>query len=356
MSQESIDYFNNLSTKISFYFGASTTSIGIILTTITSVIFFCNKKLNKTRMGYMYGILSVIYTICLLLSFFLVSFLPNFNPKYSFMLISDASCKAFFISIRIAMHLSSWFQVYMTVDRFIDVKYPNRFNSLLNSRRFINGVLISIFTCCVLVNIPNSLFYVLVGPSSIVTANKTIDLNGTISFEMMNSTIEGSRSCQGDFSVQFAAEMITASMRTWFPMIFLLIFNLLTIALLKKSSQRVHSNNPNSSRQKRFTLAVLTLNGIFFIFNFPLSLSFILRNVLTNKTSTRVIVAQINLFHQIGIAVSFLYYSLAFPIHLVSNSIFRKEVLNFFFKLLRLKTNNSTTAQRSKTGRSQTQM
>ena len=75
-------------------------------------------------MGYLYGILSAVDVLSLMTNFFLIHFLPNLNPKYSLRLQSDFACKITFYINRNVPHVSSWVQMYISLDRYIDIKIP----------------------------------------------------------------------------------------------------------------------------------------------------------------------------------------------------------------------------------------
>lgn len=125
--QAYITTMNDASDRFTFYFSATVVPIGIVTNTLTACLFLANKNLNKTNMGFLYGLLSSVETVSLLIDFFLLQFMPQVSKLFSLQLQSDFFCRATTFVFRVVTQSSFWLQTYISIDRYIYIRYPNRF-------------------------------------------------------------------------------------------------------------------------------------------------------------------------------------------------------------------------------------
>ena len=278
---ETINNLNAVSSAIGFYSSAILTSIGIVGCTISSTIFFFNKPLNKTSMGYLYGWLSLFSLSSLLTDYFL-TFLNSVIDNLNLMSTSANLCRLMYYFIRICPHLASWFNLY----------------------------------------------YTLVSRTITLTQNQTTAANETI---LVNRTIT-SGSCTIPSAASFAADIVSAAMRTWLPFVFIILFNLLAIRALNESGKRAqtaHTSDARTRREKEFAQVVLKLSLIFFLMNFPLSASWVISNCYKAiaQPQSQFTLACLNLFSRCSLVSAYAYQSLTIYLNFTFNSIFKREII-----------------------------
>ena len=177
------------------------------------------------------------------------------------------------------------------------------------------------FLCEGLVNIPNMFQYI------------TYPNNNSNNSDLL---------CGPSNTMGIAANFTTSMLRSVIPAIAMIILDVFTIKTLFISR---HTISNNLSKQKRFAIVLLILDTIFFIFNFPLSvteiLTIIYQNILLYPSSNNTM-ALLNLLHGLANTFAYIYYLIPFFINLFFNPMFRKEL---FYLLLFKPNNNQETEQ-----------
>lgn len=332
-----MSYLSSITNAIAFYSSAIINPIGILFSIIAAVIFFSSKSLNKTNMGYLYGLLSLSAAFSLSLDFLLSSFvnlLPYFGAltflagPLSFQ--NNTWCRLSYYLTRLSSQMFSWLHAYISFDRLIQLKFPARFN-WWNSRLVINFILLVILLLIVFINWPNLNYYV--ADVALATLNQTISIrNGSqLLYNRTVPIVITTKYCLSDQSNSLASDLISASMRTWIPLALIVLFNALTTRSLAKSSVRVNSksNQARQRRERKFTRTVMKMSFIFFGFNFPLSVSWIVLNAYRaccSSTAATVGIVEILLFNKLTIIIANLYQAKTALFSLIFNSLFRKEM------------------------------
>ena len=342
-SQAYVNYINNVSNMFSLYFSGIAFTLGIVFNIISAIVFFTSKNLNKTRMGYLYGMLCLVDTLSLISNVLWIQFLPYIDAKYSFRLISDLTCKFNFFLNRTIVFTSSWLQCYISLDRWIDIRYPRRFKAL-SSYRTINLIIFGIIVAMCLIASENFFYTLTPSTKTTLVTNKT--LNGST---YLVSTVKTTTwTCTSSSTFLFVAQIISATMRTWIPLVFLMVINVLTIRIMMRSRRRVSGSSDKqfySAKERQFTVTVLTLNGIFFLLNFPLSIYWILNSIFNyfpTSVSARFL-ANLNLFYIISLSMAYFYHALTFFINIAFNSIFRQEIRRIVYRVVNVRLPDSST-------------
>ena len=337
-------YLNYIISQIGLYFSGILEPIGIISCLICAAVFFLNKNLNKTNMGILYGYLSAV-TFSSMLADYLVGnfllYLPSFSP---FMNRSDTWCQTSYFLLRVTAHSASWLQAYISFDRLVQIKYPAKM-SLLKNKLYINLVVLTLISLIFLANMGN--WFLFVRETTKTDAAASIQNQTSFYDERKNQTTTNetiwlnrtrvvSRACSGSAQVLLVTDVMSSVMRTWFPFVFLITFNVWSIRLLSASSKRVQAtstsspNEARSRREKEFTRTVHKLSAIFFFTNFPLSASWVCLNFYRSfaPDPSPTVIAGLGVMVRSTLALANGYQASTFFINLAFNKLFRQELLH----------------------------
>lgn len=310
-------YLNNLNLLINEIMTIFQAAIGIPLN-LLSIFIFSRLMKNKTNIGFL-GIIQCI-TDLLILSAFSVLF-RSFPYIIPIMMINytNTSCKILTFLRRFMLHISSWMRVLITFDRFIFILfgYRNRF-PLMKSKRFLAILISIVFLILAIVDIPNFFF----------------NLNA------MNQ-------CSADSSIIVASDLIWIFLRTYLPFALMLGINIYLIVCIKTKRAIVFTNNDSQSRREyQFTIAVIVFNVSFFVYNSPLSVYYIVYDVVlySGAFADPLINAKYTLVYMIAGGFAILDQSLSFFMHFAFNKLFRQEIL-YLIKSRSIRPGNSSNIQ-----------
>lgn len=300
-------YVENATIALNFYFSAAILPFGMIFNGLSSLI-FNRQRLNKTTMGFLYGHLTVIDSISLLTGLVLVQFLPSLNINVMFE--SNVVCKLGQFTLRVVQNLSSWIQVLISLDRYLNVCHPNRFLAM-RKRKTLALIMLGTTLFVLAINVENLFFYVTRRQVFVVDLNTTFVV----------------KRCTADPAITFASDLITAFMRTWIPFCVMAFFSWRTTRQLWLSKKRILRTD-SLKRERQFSLTVMLFNVLFFSFNAPVSISLILTNVYKYfpALTTPEAIQALELFKSISFSFSYFYQSITFFVNFLFNKIFRQEV------------------------------
>ena len=162
-------FLNYSRTQLLYYTCTIVIPVGIALNILSSIVFM-RKKFAKRTMGF-YNIAISIFNIL-----FAVFCMLNFNGLANgndLTLISDFSCIFLAFALRVFAQLSSWMNVFVTVDRIVSITYPNKYPLLQNKKRLSLLILIQFILLCI-INAPNLLFIVQTFSTTNQITNSTI--------------------------------------------------------------------------------------------------------------------------------------------------------------------------------------
>jgi hypothetical protein len=309
-SSNSSNFYDKLTDSFSFYYTLIIPPTGLILN-LFSIFIFTRKSLNKINMGFIFLIQT--FADCLLILMLTVFLRSSILFGENLETASDIACKILTFSRRFFVHLSSWITVYITFDRFMFIKFPNRF-AFLQDKKYIAIIIISIAMFLFLVDLESIFFF--------VNEQKTFENNTTII----------KKQCSALHSVSVASDIITIVFRSYLPLLLMLIIDIILVRHVFEAKRKLTKSKLTSRKQLSFTLIVILSNFAFFTFNFPLSIAYILSNIY-NYSGIKVessYFISFNFYFQLAVYFSFLYQNFSFFIYFSFNSLFREEVLNLF--------------------------
>lgn len=249
---------------------------------------FRKKELVNFPAREFYIVLSFIDTTSFTLPMFQDLLL---DLKIDIALINEFSCKFFSFTDYTTAPISAWMIVYISVDRYIAVRFPQ--NILIKKASFQR---LFIF----LIIISNALFY---SPS--------------IYYIRLVSKDNFSYECKfiDEESKKFMNTMSLVN-STLLPFVFMLIFSILLIHILIKLTPQLSKKNiTNIFSSLKFGASTIFLNIFFFIFNFPLCIANLMSTDFTRNF-------YLHIFY-IGCCVNFY-------VLFVFNGIFYNECLKLF--------------------------
>ena len=297
---------------IEFYLLFLPAQIGIVLN-IASIFVFVNKKFNKTKMGFFYISLSFSHTIALVYYLFLLH--SNHFLHYQLLNLNDTFCKVVSF-LRFTTQISPWFQVILTIHRFIICKYP-KYSQLMNKFWFLIKVMLATCIFISFFSIGNLFFSLQI---HVDDDNDTYSNNRTLNVSIQKTI------CTANGLVLLLTEVEAYIFRLFLP--FMLIF-IMTIVLHKNIYKKIlnHSEIRQVKRENHFTYTVIVSNLFFLVTFVPSLIVFILKysNIINERNKYANIIDHIGF---ICLEFSNLYYSTFFFWNLLFNSLFRRHVIN----------------------------
>jgi hypothetical protein len=228
----------------------------------------------------------------------------QYTYNYDLTIISNLSCKLWYYINYVTCNYSTWLVLYISLDRFISIKYPARRFTLRKTR--------------------NQLFAFLV----IIIINSILFIPIPFYFDLVeNDTITDPPSLQCNFydlNAIYIVSYLDLTFRLLIPFLFMVLITIILIYTLIESRRRIITNflpEQNQTFNKEIKLAVssICLNLIYILTQAPISFTdlFCTNNCL-------LIVTNFTYY------LSYLYYGINFYIILLTNTLFRSS----FCKLL----------------------
>jgi hypothetical protein len=329
MNSTNIPSFSNLQRNINYFFSVTIPVIGIVLNTI-SLFVFSRPSLNKTNMGFLYLSQTIVDLTLLVYYVFVVRAPLIFG--YSLTSLDEASCKFWQLFRRFILQASSWMCVFITFDRFVYVFYPSGLG-FLKRKKTISLAIAVMFFSIIAINSPNLLFY--------------LDISNNTNGTHIPMSVLGT--CRGYPAIQVLTDLVSTVMRTWLPILLMIVLDILIIRKLNVNKMKLGVNQ--SSRKKKenhYTKNVILFNFLFFIFNSPIAVGFFVESM---RTYTNLITmnalggAIFDLYFQIAGNFSFAYQSVSFFINFISNRLYRNEIIALFkFHSIRVQEESTNSA------------
>jgi hypothetical protein len=325
-----INWLNTLSIQMNFYFGVIALPIGLVLD-IFSLYIYTKPSLNKTNMGFLYFWQALADILVMLLSLFLSRSRELFDvnlPNYS-----EFLCKFNSFARRYLVHLSSWMNVIACFDRFIFVLYPSS-SKFMKRKLNLFGLIMAMFATLALLNIHNLFSYLM--PISVVQTLVLESIGNTSRSNQSSTKIIVGYNCIASPFVLAMSSFVSIILRTAVPFIVMAVLNVMIVRRLRANKRKVQASTTStpsvSKREHLFTRVVLSLNLLFFLFNFPMSVSITLNLITTYFVRVDALAeAGLSFFTQVALNFSLLYQAMYFFITFKFNSVFRREVLAVFY-------------------------
>lgn len=283
-------------------------------------------------MGYLYGILSVMAFFVLAFSFFFLDFLPRLDKNLNIRLHSSFNCKIIMFLCKYSPQVAGLFQTYITIDRFVRVKYCNRFG-FASKRWFINIILWLMLIILALINISTFFYYVV--PIDLAKFdddqffyNETYSVvsNETNSSEVLISSMV----CTTYPVLALVGETISTFLITWIPLSLMTLFNFFMLKIYYNSRLNLKVDCHLRRKEKELTLSVYYLSLLFFVTHTPIALSWLTKNIYYSVSNPSYSTHYyINFAVKISYSIGISYYGTFFFINIAFNRLFRKEILTF---------------------------
>ena len=316
-SQEYIQNKLNLTKQINLYSSLVFFTIGFVFNSI-SLIIFNRGPFKKLGIGFLFTILTFL-EIGSIIDGWVIYLLP---PSLNFTIegLSDFTCRFLTYLRRVILHCTSWSHVIITLDRYLTVKFSQKFINYKTKKNMVITHLV-VFTIIALIDIEN-LFYEMKITNSI--SNSTKNSNSTI--------VKITSTCTANYAISFSSNLVSVLLRNFLPFLIMIILNIAMCLMIFESKKKI--KNRSQKKEMNFTISVMALNFIFFVFYTPLSISYIMVGYYQYSVVVpNWFLSEINFINNITIVLSFIYNSIPFFINFMFNKIFRAE----FFKLLGIK-------------------
>jgi hypothetical protein len=309
--------------KINYYFALAFPTTGLLLS-LFSFYIFTRPSLNKTNMGFLYLCQTAIDTLVLVWFVFVSRSAHLFG--YNMNVHSDLVCRLLTLLRRVVLHMSSWTSVYITFDRFLYVYYPSG-SKLVKKRKHTLLILLAIFACINVINMPNLFFYL------DKSSNVTNSSNGAV------QSLTATGTCRAAPALQSFTDILSTAMRTWLPITLMISLDTLIIrklrekkSILKASGGGGSAKKPSGKKKKEqhYTNNVILMNFLFFFFNGPIAVMFLVETirVYSNAFVMRELERAVyDISYQIAVNLSFAYQTLSFFFYAIFNHLYRRELL-----------------------------
>ena len=275
-----------------------------------SFIIFSRDKFRKTSFSLYFRVLAICDTLTLLFS---INETQNDLFDLDLENRSNIWCKTVkFWQYSIAP-VSGWLLVVISIERMLSIIRPNKFLFLKKNRT-------QVTICCV--NLAyNLIFYI---PLIIYKEHKAIkNLNSSNSSEIIYKCVNLEEEKVVDWTDLFNSTIL--------PFLMMAISTSITVTKLFKSRAKaiayIKSSSAKSFKLKqrdiRFAVTSVVLNVLFFVFNLPVCVFYLVNNYITLED------VDASLVYSITLICYYLNFSVVFYVNLFSNRYFRHELLVF---------------------------
>ena len=328
--EQYVAYFNTLKVKVSFYSILAILPAGFILNIMTSLIFL-RKKFSTTTMGFYYTIIALVNNILAI-----IVMITYLSPKFGddFLLVSDLSCVFLTFNVRLFAQMSSWLNVFITVDRMVSITYPNKYPFLKNKKK-LTLLMLVLFFMLVALNIPNFFFKV----------------EAEFEFNSTTNLTEVTKYCTSDDLVVRVRDTIVLVFRIALPIFLMVLMNIYLVYKLFKLRRKFRSKS-ELKKEYHFAVSIFAMNVLYTLSLIPSFIAIIFLNLFDyDETSLIGTKKQAIIQFYFSLAILISSYSVSFPffINLGFNKIFRSECVYLVRRFLRLSTDGNRTRTPSST-------
>jgi hypothetical protein len=301
----------------------------IILGTIGNIfvfVLYSRSTLSKTSFSVYFRAIAIIDTINIwdMLGTQFVLYIFFINPQAFW-------CPVSRWSIIILSQMIAWLQVFVSLDRFLNITYPQRF-PIFKRKTFQMSVTFAIIVYNIIVE--SFLLWNWYLNPGVLSYNQVLGANGTEIQLPINVTW-----CAYKQNAWNIHREIIFYNSVIIPFSLMLIFNVMLIVSLVRTRLRVRQRSTNSStnsrnsifnkRDRKFAITIIIINFIFLLMTIP--------NGPYN--------IDINLYWDYAQLLSTSHSSISFYLQLAVNSIFRDEFFKLFRRSSAAQNHRATTAR-----------
>ena len=207
----------------------------------------------------------------------------------------ELSCKFFYYALYVFYQFSPWLLVLSTLERYLSVKFQNRFK-FRNEFKYQLLVMLIIFLVIVFIDFPSFYFYGLYN----------------------NSTF-----CQVDYTIGIYLDVFNSIIASLVPFVAMILINGLIMHQLVKQKKKLQRNRKEFKKEIQYFRTVFAVSLYFLLCNLPFCILTIIYNALSIKYSETFIFYFLN-------ALTFFYCSFNFFIFMLSNKLFRSNFFSMF--------------------------
>lgn len=300
-------YINNINNQMAYYYVFVSSAIGITGNLISMIIFIrLGIKNPKINMGLLYSCQTAIDMTMIIFGLLVFRGSP-YLFGYLVLNLNDAFCKIFMFLRRFMFHASSFMSVIISFDRFIFVFYEHRFRFMKN-KLILSAIIFGVMFIVALADGLNFFYYI----------------GGTSKTSVLFT-------CIATNDIAIASDILSMLLRTYIPLILMVVFNCLMIYYLYKSSgtARIVQNSSLMRKEHQFTIAAISCDVFFFLCNFPLSVFYFFydANLYSGAFKTDSTLSAVFSFYQsVFLNISLVFQSCSIVLYVVFNKLFRQEL------------------------------
>ena len=138
-------FLDEIIQSVHYWLVVITTPLGILLN-LASILVYTRPNLNKTSMGFCFTNLSVWN--CLVLFYFLFVQESDLIMGFNLTTPSDFTCQFNLFLRRLLRQISTWVEALITIDRYLAIRHPNKFN--ISKTRFMLLTVVIVFLLALL--------------------------------------------------------------------------------------------------------------------------------------------------------------------------------------------------------------
>lgn len=327
-----IQFAKQTAKDMNYFFSIIILPIGVILNLI-SVYVFLRRSLNtNTNMGFLCAVLCAFNVVALSSATIINALLFNEIKVED---NSLSACKFFGLWTRWILHLPSFQQVFMSIDIYISVTYPNRFKNFRSKKNYTKLIIVMVLLTF-LINITYLFNNYDISSLDTSTYNNLTNLT--------DNTTTDTITCSGFEGVELLADIINVLMRCLIPFSIMLVLNILMSKNLFRS-KRLIIRKGSMKKEYQFAISVVAMNFFFLVIYTPWSITFIIYQVyvFVPELSNAYLAEIFRFFQTIANCLAYINNFSVFFINFIFNVLYRNELLVLF----RLKADNrvSSTGQ-----------
>ena len=205
----------------------------------------------------------------------------------------ELSCKFFFYAIYVFYQFSPWLLVLSTLERYLSVKFQNRFK-FRNEFKYQLLIMIIIFLMTVILDFPVFYYYSL----------------------HHNSTY-----CHVDYSIGIYIDVFNSLVAAIIPFFVMILLNGLIVHLLITQKQKLHRKE--FKKEIQYFKTMLAVSSYFLLCNLPFCILIVINDAMVIKYTHTLHFFVLN-------ALTFLYCAFNFLVYMLSNKLFRSYFWSMF--------------------------
>jgi len=303
-----------------FIFYSCSILISILtLGNVLNILICLRRFLLKEMIGFYNIIISTFNILALVLGTLIVY---PITLGYTDLLVrSNFACITITYFSRVSVQMCSWLYVFLSLDRYFCVAFHEKFKFLLNNKKKLAYILVTLFFIILILNVPNLLF----------------KLTIVSTFDPRTNQTKSNVFCTATSSIIQIRNFQVILFRIILPLILQIILSILLILKYFKTRHNVAENvNRNMKKEYRFARIIMWINVCFILTETPLMIATLYFGILGIKTdypidewAPRSLAISTLVYYVASVLGSYMFGSLFF-INVFTNRIFKRELRLIF--------------------------